>query len=266
MQEFDPGDQAGPGRGGDQRSVRGAVAGRKPTFILGGIALAAAVAAVAFLLLNSGRDPEFFYGNVLQHPIETADFSLEDQRGDTFALSDARGEVVVLTFLYTHCTDVCPLLGAKLKAVLQQLGEDVAGVRFVGVTVDPVRDTTERVQLFSDGLGLSEYPQWHYLVGVEAELQPIWQAYYVNPQITGETEHIHQISELESWGLLNGLDQSSIENADAVRHELGGGYEVSHSTPVWLIDRHGQVRVEIGADLDPSELAHDVRLLLQESE
>ena len=257
-------DRANAGSGADYRGNRRALAGRKTTFLVGGTALVVAIIAATVLILNSGREPESFNGNVLTRPLETADFTLKDQRGDTFSLFGARGNVVVLTFLYTYCTDVCPLLGAKLRATLQQLGEDIDEVRFVGITVDPGRDTTERIQLFSDALGLADYAQWHYLAGAETELQPIWQAYYISPQITGEPEEVHQIDELESLGLLNGLDQSSIAKADAVRRELGGGYEVGHSTPVWLIDRSGLVRVEIGAELDPSELAHDVRLLLQE--
>jgi protein SCO1/2 len=264
MSENDPQDPANTGGGADYRSDRRSIMGLNTTFLVGGIALLVAGIAAAILLLNSGQDPASFNGNVLQHPIQTTDFTFKDQRGDTFSLSDARGKVVVLTFLYTYCTDVCPLLGAKLHAALQQLGEDITDVRFVGITVDPDRDTSERIQLFSYALGLADYAQWHYLVGTEAELQPIWQAYYINPQIAGEAEEFHEIDELESWGLLNGLDQFSIAKADAVRHELGGGYEVSHSTPVWLIDRSGQVRVEIGAGLDPSELTHDIRLLLQD--
>lgn len=64
------------------------------------------------------------------------DFHLVDQTGQPVALSDLRGRVVVLTFLYTRCPDTCPLIVSKLGQVHDQLGEQAQGVAFVAVTVE----------------------------------------------------------------------------------------------------------------------------------
>ena len=49
-------------------------------------------------------------GNALPHPISAPDFVLTDQHGVPFRMADTRGNVVLLSFIYTHCTDICPFI------------------------------------------------------------------------------------------------------------------------------------------------------------
>ena len=134
----------------------------------------------------------------------------------------------------------------------------------VAVSTDPQRDTVQRVAEYTEKLGLDRYPQWRYLVGTREELAPIWNAYLIgNPIITEQAAWASQ-KDLEFYGLLRGLGDQGIQDANAIRGQYGGGYDVGHITPVWLINEEGSLRVKLGQDLTPDELVEDVRRLLQE--
>lgn len=65
------------------------------------------------------------------------DFALQDPRGRTRRLADFGGKVVVVTFGYTQCPDVCPMTLTVLAQVMRELGEDAKRVQVVFITVDP---------------------------------------------------------------------------------------------------------------------------------
>ena len=69
------------------------------------------------------------------------EFTLTDQDGKPFSLRDLRGKVAVVTFIFTTCSDTCPLLTAKLIGVQKRLGPDQSKVFFTAITVDPLNDT-----------------------------------------------------------------------------------------------------------------------------
>lgn len=84
-----------------------------------------------------------FHGLVLE-PIEAApDFTLTDQHGDAFTLSEQQGKTVLLFFGYTFCPDVCPTTLADFAQIRRTLGEEADRVEFVFISVDPERDTQE---------------------------------------------------------------------------------------------------------------------------
>jgi len=103
------------------------------------------------------------------------DFLLTDQFGKQVSLSQFRGQPVVLTFLYTHCPDVCPLTAEKLHTVMQNLGNDAQRVAVLAVSTDPKRDNINAALSFSKTHRMTEY--WHYLVGTQATLSPVWNAF-----------------------------------------------------------------------------------------
>jgi protein SCO1/2 len=143
---------------------------------------------------------------------------------DTRALVRA-GEPFLVTFLYANCPDVCPLIGAQLRETLERLGPDAARVAVVAVSVDPRGDTPEAVRAW---LRRQREPtRFHYLVGSERQLAPVWSAWYAAPQIPGDPES-------------------------------------AHSAVVWLVDARGRLaaKVAAGAPFDTSGLARDVRTLL----
>lgn len=92
-------------------------------------------------------------------------FSLTDQNGRRVALTDFRGRVAILTFLFTNCTDVCPVLPQILNRVDQLLTEDERKqLAYVGISIDPKRDTPAQLKKFMQQHGLSE-ARWTLLTG-----------------------------------------------------------------------------------------------------
>src|SRR5579863_3326998 len=80
-------------------------------------------------------------GSILNPPAPAPDFKLEDQLGQNVTLSEFRGKVVVLTFLYTTCPDTCPIVTEKLHQARADLGSDAARTAILAVSVDPTNDT-----------------------------------------------------------------------------------------------------------------------------
>src|SRR5215471_13774070 len=67
-------------------------------------------------------------------------FRLKDQYGNVISLAQFKGKPVVLTFLYTHCPDVCPLTAEKIHTTMQSLGNSAQNVAVVAVSMDPKGD------------------------------------------------------------------------------------------------------------------------------
>ncbi|HEY7350707.1 MAG TPA: SCO family protein [Ktedonobacterales bacterium] len=163
--------------------------------------------------------------------VNAPDFRLSDQFGDPVSLSQFRGHPVVLTFLYTHCPDTCPLIADKLHLSLEKLGADSSKVSVIAVSTDPQNDTTQSAYQFSQVHHLLN--QWHFLVGSSAQLTPIWSAYHVFAAPTTPTT----------------TDKNTVE----------------HTVAIYLIDKQGHERVFLSEDFDPNVLASNLQTLLKES-
>ena len=96
---------------------------------------------------GSGR----FAGGELDPPQPTPDFTLTDQSGQKVSMADQRGKLVLLTFLYTNCPDVCPLITQNLNQALQMLGAKRDDVRVLAVSVDPEGDTPKARRRVREG-------------------------------------------------------------------------------------------------------------------
>ena len=171
---------------------------------------------------DAGAPP--FVGPTLTHPAPPPDFALRDQHGTLVHLAALRGKVVLVTFLYTHCPDACPLTAMNLNAALGALGPARRNVRVLAVSVDPAGDTPAAVASFIRRYHLR--PQFHYLTGRRSALAPLWRAYKVA----------------------------------AVRSGAG---EVDHTLYTLLVDRRGRGRVLFDSTATARTVAHDARLLLQ---
>ena len=144
------------------------------------------------------------------------DFSLTDQQGRTYQLSQHRGEVLALFFGYTHCPDFCPLTLSKLSTV-QNLVEQPFHVLFV--TVDPERDNAEQLRTYLSSFDL-----------------PV-------TGLTGEPEQIAEVARRYGAGYQR---QQTAGSPD---------YVVDHSTRTYLIDREGVVRYLFSNEDSPELLA-----------
>lgn len=163
-------------------------------------------------------------GTRLSTPRPAPDFTLAAYDGSSVTLSELKGQTVLLTFLYTRCPDVCPLIAANLNAALRALGEDAADVRVVAVSVDPRGDTAESVADYVERMRLE--PQFTYLIGGEKELAPIWKAFGI------------------------GVEQR-IE-----------GPIVDHTAATYLIDADGKQRIVYGEDATTDTFVRDVQDVL----
>ena len=200
----------------------------------------ATLAGIVAVVASACVSDEPLLGTVLQQPDHAPGFELRDQLDQPVRLSDYRGRVAVVTFLYTYCPDICPIVTSHLKQVHALLGDDADRVGIVAVSVDPERDTLEAAYAYSEKWGMLD--DWAYLIGGEAELAPVWAAYYLDPSA-------NQYSEAPS------TPQGSIDTL--------AGYTVTHSAPVYLIDRDGDRRVLFTLPFEPQDLVHDIRLLLR---
>lgn len=91
------------------------------------------------------------------------------------------GRPVVLNFIFTTCTAICPLLSQTFAAFQAKLGPDVSQVHMVSVSIDPEEDTPARLAEYAKRYGAG--PQWtHYTGTLEAsiEVQKAFSAYYVD--------------------------------------------------------------------------------------
>jgi protein SCO1/2 len=133
-----------------------------------------------------------FAGGELNPPKPVPDFTLTDQSGKKISMADQRGKLVLLTFLYTNCPDVCPLITQKLNQALQMLGANRDDVRVLAVSVDPEGDTPKAVDAYAKAHHL--LPEFHYLIGSRDELTQVWKAYDVaavasDPELVDHTAY-----------------------------------------------------------------------------
>ncbi len=128
------------------------------------------------------------------------DFALRDQHGRTIQLSALRGRIVVLTFLYTHCVDICPLIAVNVTSAVRSLEAGARDVAMVAVSVDPRHDTHAAVARF---LSEEHLPaRFHYLTGPLSELKPVWQDYnlLIEPGTDGRVAHSAYVLVLDRRG------------------------------------------------------------------
>lgn len=182
-------------------------------------ALGSAVAAS-----DAGGDSKpKFVGPTIAHPSTAPDFTLHDQRGRVLRLSRQRGKVVMVTFLYTHCPDACPLAATHIDEALGALGPRRSEVVVLAVSVDPKGDTHAAVDTFVRSHRLR--PQFHYLTGSTSALERVWRLY----------------------------------NVSAVKK---GGADADHTLYILVLDRRGKTRVLFDSLAKPAAMVHDVRILL----
>ncbi|HXX38665.1 MAG TPA: SCO family protein [bacterium] len=191
-------------------------------WIMGTLAALAIIAAAALHGLTSNRTPALA-GTALTPPRPAYDFRLRDQDGRDLSLSELRGKAVVLTFLYVHCPDYCPVIADKLRQTDEELGPERQHVAFLAVSVDPRGDTPAAVRGFL--LTHRVQGELEYLTGSAVQLRPIWEHYWV----------------------------AGVAAPSSIA--------VTHTTVVYVIDPSGAMRVFFGWQFAPHELANDLRIL-----
>lgn len=156
------------------------------------------------------------------------DFTLTAQDGTAFSMADLHGKVVALNFVFTRCTDVCPIATAKMVGIQQSFGEQFGqDVYFLSVTVDPDYDTPDVLARYARALGCDP-SGWAFLTGSPAAIRDVARSY-------------------------------------GVFHDRPSGGEVEHNLLTSLVDREGTLRVQyMGERFNASEMLHDLRDLVAE--
>ncbi len=108
-------------------------------------------------------------------------FTLTDQFGRREGLSDFRGDVVLLTFVDSRCTTVCPLTAQLMREARSSLGPQAADVRLVAIDANPVANSVADVRRWSERHRMLH--RWLFLTGPDAELRRIWQAYGIDVEM-----------------------------------------------------------------------------------
>jgi protein SCO1/2 len=173
--------------------------------------------------------PYTLRGSVIQDPTTAPQIEMTDTNGRPFNLAEQQGKLVLLFFGYTSCPDVCPATLAQWRQLHDQLGDKADEVVFVYITVDPDRDTPERVR---EHLALFN-PDFVGLTGSEEELQPVWANYWVYREIQDD-------------------------------QPTALGYLVAHSAHTYVIDRQGRLRMTFAYGTNVEDMEADIRFLLKE--
>jgi len=113
--------------------------------------------------------------------IPASDFTLHDQDGKAVSVSAFRGQVVAITFLDSHCKQLCPLEADQLAQAQRALGTTSKLILLV-VTVAPATDTPESERAFA--LMHHWTGEWHWLIGAPEQLAAVWKAYSIAVQGT----------------------------------------------------------------------------------
>jgi protein SCO1/2 len=193
--------------------------------IAGGIAL-----AVVGSSGSSGKPtlakPASFAASGLLNPVTAAPgLSLRNHLGQPVSLASYKGKAVLVTFLYTHCPDVCPLIASNLGIAQRLMPAAVRSkVAIIAVSVDPRGDTPKAVTVFLAHHQMTGRMQ--YLIGTVHELAQVWKA----------------------WGV--GSER------DAQKPEF-----INHSGLIYGISGSGKRVTVYASNFQPSEIAHDAPLL-----
>lgn len=180
---------------------------------------------VVVVALAGCAQPYSFKGTEFAGDRAAPNFTLTGANGQPVSLSDFRDKVVVLYFGYTFCPDVCPTTLTDMKQAMQLLGKKADDVQFIMISVDPERDTPEK---------LAEYVA------------------YFDPRfigLTGSPEEI--LAAATPYGVI------------FEKHEgtAATGYLVDHTATLNVIDKDGKLRLLFPFDAEPKDIASDLKQL-----
>ena len=124
---------------------------------------------------------------------------LVNQFGQHMALSQFRGKVVILSFVDSQCTNVCPLTTASMLEAKQLLGAAGSQVQLLGVDANPKAISRSDVMAYSRVHGMVN--QWDFLTGSLAQLEAVWRAYDIAVQIQrGMIDHTPALFVIDQRG------------------------------------------------------------------
>jgi protein SCO1/2 len=194
-----------------------------------GAAILAALALASLVLAQSRDAADHISADAPLPKIAPApEFTLTSQDGTPVSLVDFRGKVVAVTFIYTLCTDTCPVLTPMMSFVQDRLGRDFGTkIAFVSITVDPERDTPAVLKEYAQAFGANP-AGWAFVTGAPKTIREVTRRYGV----------------------------FAAKTADG---------NIDHSFLTSIVDPRGILRVQyLGARFDPEEFRRDLLSLVKE--
>ena len=197
-----------------------------------GLFAALAILLVGAVVVQPRLQPHVFHGSVLQAGNPVDNFTLTAQTGQPVSLSDFRGKYVVLYFGYTSCPDICPLTLAQLSQAMRLLGKKAQDVQVIMVTVDPERDTPQRLA--------------SYLTAFSPA--PTTGAPFLG--LTGTVDQIRQIA--TPLGIV--FEKHNVEGQ--------AGYLMDHTASVLMLDPQGRLRLIWPVQTSGEFMADDLKYMM----
>ena len=185
------------------------------------------VLALSLVMAACGQSYQF-KGTPYPEGQVAPDFQLTAEDGSTFRLSDERGKVVLMFFGYTSCPDICPTTLAEAKQVLDGLGQQIDQVDFLFITVDPERDTPEKLASYTD---------------------------IFHPAILGLTGDPDTLATVRDGYGVTAIREETPDSAL--------GYIVNHTARIFLVDPQGDLRLSYGFSTPPADIVADVEHLVE---
>ena len=174
--------------------------------------------------------------------------TLTDQDGQPFDFNQTHGKVTVVSPIYTHCPDICPITTAKMKQIQDRIQS--AGlnnqVQLVTFTVDPERDRPDVLKRFS-GLYHMDPSNWVFLTGTSDQIDIL---------IKGLSLYVERVYY---------IDGTPVPEASLPNPEADTPYLVNHTDRLFLVDRQGNVRaLPPGSRTDIDNAMHLIQQLVNE--
>jgi protein SCO1/2 len=143
-------------------------------------------------VIHSAKSP--FRGGQMPSGVRAPQFSLTDQYGKPVSMAQYRGRPVVVSYLYTHCKETCPIQAQMIRGALDDLGHDIPAL---AVSVDPFADTPASARAFNRKFKMTGRMRW--VLGTRRQLQPLYRGFAIQPQLR-DSEHQAYITLVDAKG------------------------------------------------------------------
>ncbi|HEX9065589.1 MAG TPA: SCO family protein [Streptosporangiaceae bacterium] len=167
-------------------------------------------------------------------------FTLTDQAGRPVSMSAFRGKTVVLTFMDSHCTDICPLVSREFIGAHKDLGAAARNVVFVAVNVNPYHNKVSDVASFSRAQRLDSIGAWYFVTGPVAALRSIWNAYQVQveaPSRNADVLHTSLVYVIDKNGRERYVAEPTVDHTKKGASYLPPGQLAAWSRGIALVAR-----------------------------